>query len=236
MPERLGDHWTAGCRCCRSRRCRASGRGPRGCPWPTCPRRRRASAAFFSVRRRASAMISAITSSTTLRVLEYGALNTAMPRSAAAARSTWLVPMQNAADRQQVRGRVEHLLGDRGSWSGCRAAARPSSAATSSSSSRAPLTRLDLDPALARAAATASGWMFSSSSAFMGPRRWCSRRAEPQCRKADAARPAILSPASVGRRQLGDSCGQRSPRPLGGDAAASRQASANASAAAPAAG
>ena len=48
----------------------------------------------FSVSRRASAMISPITSSTTLRVLEYGALNTAIPRSAAATRSTWLVPMQ----------------------------------------------------------------------------------------------------------------------------------------------
>ena len=48
----------------------------------------------FSGSRRASAMISPITSSTTLRVLEYGALKTATPRSAAAARSTWLVPMQ----------------------------------------------------------------------------------------------------------------------------------------------
>ncbi len=34
------------------------------------------------------------TSSATERVLEYGALNTAMPRSRAALRSTWLVPMQ----------------------------------------------------------------------------------------------------------------------------------------------
>ena len=41
-------------------------------------------------------MISAITSSTTLRVLENGALNTTVPRSAAAARSIWLVPMQKA--------------------------------------------------------------------------------------------------------------------------------------------
>ena len=48
----------------------------------------------FSGSRRASAMISPITSSTTLRVLEYGALKTAIPRSAAAVRSTWLVPMQ----------------------------------------------------------------------------------------------------------------------------------------------
>ena len=63
-------------------------------PWadlsqtPSCIR------SVFSGSRRASAMISAMTSSTTLRVLEYGALKTAMPRSAAASRSTWLVPMQ----------------------------------------------------------------------------------------------------------------------------------------------
>ena len=50
----------------------------------------------FSGRRRASAMISPMTSSTTLRVLEYGALKAAMPRWAAASRSIWLVPMQNA--------------------------------------------------------------------------------------------------------------------------------------------
>ena len=41
-------------------------------------------------------MISARASSTTLRVLLNGALNTAMPRAAAAIRSIWLVPMQKA--------------------------------------------------------------------------------------------------------------------------------------------
>ena len=51
---------------------------------------------FFSGSRRASEMISAIASSTTERVFENGALNTATPRLAAAARSTWFVPMQNA--------------------------------------------------------------------------------------------------------------------------------------------
>src|ERR1700712_2787789 len=50
----------------------------------------------FSGSRRASAMISPMTSSTTLRVLEYGALKAAMPRRAVASRSIWLVPMQNA--------------------------------------------------------------------------------------------------------------------------------------------
>ena len=52
--------------------------------------------AFLSVSRRVIAMISATASSTTLRVLENGALNTAMPRRAAAARSIWFTPMQNA--------------------------------------------------------------------------------------------------------------------------------------------
>ena len=50
----------------------------------------------FSCSRRASEMISAIASSTTERVLEYGALKTAMPRSVVAGRSIWFVPMQNA--------------------------------------------------------------------------------------------------------------------------------------------
>ena len=49
--------------------------------------------AFFSGRRRAIAMISASASSTTLRVLENGALNTATPRLIAAARSIWLTPI-----------------------------------------------------------------------------------------------------------------------------------------------
>ena len=41
-------------------------------------------------------MISASASSTTLRVLEKGALNTATPAADAARRSIWLVPMQKA--------------------------------------------------------------------------------------------------------------------------------------------
>ena len=69
------------------------------------PDARRASARFLSVSRRVSAMISAITSSTTLRVLENGALNTAIPRRDAAARSIWLVPMQNAPTAQQAAAR-----------------------------------------------------------------------------------------------------------------------------------
>ena len=70
--------------------------------------------AFFSVSRRVSAMISAIASSTTLRVLENGALKTATPRAPAAARSIWLVPMQNAPIGQQVGRLGEHGRGDVG--------------------------------------------------------------------------------------------------------------------------
>ena len=53
-------------------------------------------------------MISAITSSTTLRVLENGALKTATPRSAAAARSTWLVPMQKQPTASRSWRALEH--------------------------------------------------------------------------------------------------------------------------------
>ena len=58
------------------------------------------------------AMISASASSTTLRVLENGALNTAMPRLLAAARSIWLTPMQNAPTASRLRRRVQDALGD----------------------------------------------------------------------------------------------------------------------------
>ena len=93
--------------------------------------------AVLSGSRRASAMISPITSSTTLRVLEYGALKTATPRSAAAARSTWLVPMQ----KQPIASRSPAASSTRGVIvvlermpSRC----TPSSAATSSSSESDP--------------------------------------------------------------------------------------------------
>ena len=102
---------TAGCRCCRSRRCRGSGRGPRGRPWPTCPRRRRASAAFLSVRCRAIEMISAMASSTTLRVLENGALKTATPSSAARGQVDLVGADAEGPDRQQVGGGVQHRRG-----------------------------------------------------------------------------------------------------------------------------
>ena len=52
-------------------------------------------------------MMSAIASSTTERVFEYGALKTATPARAAASRSIWLVPMQKAPTATQVGPRVE---------------------------------------------------------------------------------------------------------------------------------
>jgi hypothetical protein len=74
--------------------------------------------AFFSGMPRSSKMASASTSSATDRVLEYGALNTAMPRSRAAFRSTWLVPMQKqptATSFLSVEWRVgKHLFGQLG--------------------------------------------------------------------------------------------------------------------------
>ena len=54
----------------------------------------RCAEAFFCGMPRISRMASASTSSATLRVLEKGALKTTMPRSVAAGRLTWLVPMQ----------------------------------------------------------------------------------------------------------------------------------------------
>jgi hypothetical protein len=82
-------------------------------------------------------MISAITISTTLRVLEYGALNTATPEAAAAARSIWLVPMQKAptAARPGRRRRTSAVT-----WVFDRmpSTSTPSSAAARSASSSAP--------------------------------------------------------------------------------------------------
>ncbi len=112
-------------------------------------------------------MISAMASSTTLRVLENGALNTAVPCSVAVVRSIWLVPMQNApiASRSGAASSTAlvTLVFERmpSSWN-------PGSAAASSASSRAPLT---VSTSIPRSVSsrTPSGWMFSSSRAFMIP-------------------------------------------------------------------
>src|SRR3990167_7600381 len=77
----------------------------------------RCATAFFSGMPRISRMASASTSSATERVLENGALNTAMPRSRAAARSTWLVPMQKqpTAARRWARADAHEMrVGDLG--------------------------------------------------------------------------------------------------------------------------
>ena len=59
-------------------------------------------------------MISAMASSTTLRVLENGALKTAIPRLGGGARSTWLVPMQNAPTASRSVGAGQDPVGDLG--------------------------------------------------------------------------------------------------------------------------
>ena len=61
--------------------------------------------------RRIRQMMSPITSSTTERVFEYGALKTAMPFLPAYSRSTWLVPMQKQPTAVSVlaQGSLEAL-------------------------------------------------------------------------------------------------------------------------------
>ena len=122
----------------------------------------------FSVSRRVSAMISARVSSTTLRVFEYGALNTAMPSADAAARSIWSVPMQNAptASRSGAAARAASV-----SWVLDRMPSTRHPAAPRRDQPRPALTRSSVtsQPGLFEQPG-ASGWMFSSSSAFTGPR------------------------------------------------------------------
>ena len=61
----------------------------------------------LTVMRRLREMISEMTSSTTLRVFENGALKTATPLRRVASMSIWLVPMQKAPIAEQ-RGRLHH--------------------------------------------------------------------------------------------------------------------------------
>ena len=110
------------------------------------------------------AMISARASSTTLRVLENGALKTTVPACAAASRSIWLVPMQKApmtlsSGRASSTARVTCVLERMPTMS------TPSRAAISSASSRAPERVSTSKPASVRATRAAS-WMFSSSRTF----------------------------------------------------------------------
>ena len=120
--------------------------------------------AFFSGSRRTSAMISPRTSSTTLRVLENGALNTATPRSAAAVRSTWLVPMQKqpTASRSLPASSTSGVIVvfDR-----IPSTDTPDRASASSGPLIAP-ERASTSRPWARKASAATGWMFSRSSAF----------------------------------------------------------------------
>ena len=124
-------------------------------------------AALLSVSRLVRAMISAIASSTTLRVFEKGALNTATPRRVADTRSIWLVPMQNAptASRQGAASSAPSVSCVRDLMP------RMSTPVRRSHSSASPRARLACSTSNPAASSTdaASGWMFSSSRARRRP-------------------------------------------------------------------
>ena len=98
-------------------------------PYPTMPRRRPRTSwlpsaalsqtpscmpAFFSVSRRVIAMISASASSTTERVLENGALNTATPTARRRGQVDLVGADAERADRDEAVGGVQHLRRDLG--------------------------------------------------------------------------------------------------------------------------
>src|SRR4051794_14122644 len=120
-----------------------------------------------SVSRRAIAMMLATASSTTERVLEYGALNTAMPRSAAASSAIWFVPMQNAPTATRS-GRASRTRGVTSVLDLMPSRSTPSSASTSSSSSSADDMLVTSMPAASRMAG-ARGCRFSRSRALTAP-------------------------------------------------------------------
>ena len=136
-------------------------------------------------------MISAIASSTTERVLENGALNTVTPRSDAAARSIWLVPMQNApiatsfgaaSSTRSVTWVLDRMPS---SVHPCRCRS------ISSSSSRARSAGLDVEAGRSAAGVLGSGWICSSSSArgCLGHgslQHWVGRFTESKCRSTAA--------------------------------------------------
>ena len=85
--------------------------------WRTCPRRPACISRLRSVSRRASAMISAMASSTTERVLEYGALKTATPASVAAVQVDLVGADAEGADGAELRRRLEDGARDVGARS-----------------------------------------------------------------------------------------------------------------------
>ena len=156
-------------------------------------------AAFLSVSRRAREMISAITSSTTLRVLENGALKTTVPRSAAAARSIWLVPMQKAptASRSGAASSTAWVHGGLGADA---EQLNPAQSSDQLVSSSAPVSDSTAMPRSV-SSRTPSGWMFSSRRAFMASSSLVgSCVAAQQCRKAAPASRRFLTGSTVGAR------------------------------------
>ncbi len=113
------------------------------------------------------AMMSAIASSTTERVLENGALKAATPWSVARARSIWLVPMQKAPIASRS-GRASRTRAVTSVLERMPSRSMPSRASISSSSSSAEVRLVTSTPAPSRSVG-ASGCRFSRSSAFMPP-------------------------------------------------------------------
>ena len=143
----------------------ACGRGSRGCPGrlfhtPSCIRW------DLSGSLRANAMISASTSSTTLRVLENGALKTATPRSGRMAEVDLVGPDAEAPDRQQVLP-ASSTCGVMVVVGGSPSTDTPASRSDSSSSLSEPGARRPRRPRSERLGC--DGWMFSSRTTFTGP-------------------------------------------------------------------
>ena len=105
---------TAGCRCCRTRRCPSVRPRTSWLPSAALSQTPSCMPAFFSVSRRVSAMISARASSTTLRVLENGALKTATPAAGGGGQVDLVGADAERADREQVGRRRQHRGGDLG--------------------------------------------------------------------------------------------------------------------------
>ncbi len=105
-------------------------------------------------------MISAITSSATLRVLLNGALNTGTPRWPAASRSTWFVPMQKAPSASSRRASARTRAVTRVLLRMPRTCTSRIFS-TSSSSARAPGDVSTRKPSC-RKISSALGWTFSS--------------------------------------------------------------------------
>ena len=117
-------------------------------------------------------MISAIASSTTLRVLENGALNTATPRAGGGGQVDLVGADAERADRQQVRRGVQHPRGHLRLGPDAEQLTPRRSALDQLVLVQRPGAALDLVARPSDQPGAASGWMFSSSRARVTATRW----------------------------------------------------------------